>query len=229
LQAARSRLGPSLSAFEVMWPSFYDFMTAGIPDLRRPFAAPHGAYVLIEVSGFDSERDGELMQDVLADALEHGQVSDAVVAASDRDAKDLWAVRESVSEYGRLMGPLTAFDIGLPTSAMGAFVTEVEAEYRSRWRDAIVLSYGHVGDSNLHLVSNVPSAGEHQPHDDIADLVYGAVGRVGGSISAEHGIGLLKKPYLAYSRSREELDLMERIKRALDPNDILNRGKVLSI
>jgi FAD/FMN-containing dehydrogenase len=229
LQAARSRLGPSLSAFEVMWPSFYDFMTAGIPDLRRPFAAPHGAYVLIEVSGFDSERDGELMQDVLADALEHGQVSDAVVAASDRDAKDLWAVRESVSEYGRLMGPLTAFDIGLPTSAMGAFVTEVEAEYRSRWPDAIVLSYGHVGDSNLHLVSNVPSAGEHQPHDDIADLVYGAVGRVGGSISAEHGIGLLKKPYLAYSRSREELDLMERIKRALDPNDILNRGKVLSI
>jgi FAD/FMN-containing dehydrogenase len=112
---------------------------------------------------------------------------------------------------------------------MGGFVSMIEQAYKDRWPDAIVLSYGHVGDSNLHLVSNIPSAGSHQPHDEIADLVYGAVGRAGGSISAEHGIGLLKKPYLAYSRSPEELALMAVIKRALDPNNILNAGKVLSI
>jgi FAD/FMN-containing dehydrogenase len=76
-------------------------------------------------------------------------------------------------------------------------------------------------------VSNIPSAGNHQPHDEIADLVYGAVGRAGGTISAEHGIGLLKKPYLALTRTPEELDVMERIKRVLDPNNILNTGKVL--
>ena len=229
LKTARARLGSSLTSFEVMWPSFYDFMTAGLPDLRRPFAELHGCYVLIEASGLDSAQNSELLQGVLEHCLEDGCVSDAVIAASERDARDLWAVRESVSEYGRLMGPLTAFDLGLPTSEMGEFVTEIEAEYKRRWPDALVLSYGHVGDSNLHLVSNIPSAGEHQPHDEIADLVYGAVGRAGGTISAEHGIGLLKKPYLAYSRSAEELELMARIKRALDPNNILNTGKVFSV
>ena len=211
-----------------MWPSFYDFMTAGLPDLRRPFAESHGCYVLIEASGLDEAQNGDLLQDVLAECLENGSVSDAVIAVSDRDSRDIWAVRESVSEYGRLLGPLTAFDLGLPTSEMGKFVAEIEDAYKQCWSDAIVLSYGHVGDSNLHLVSNIPSAGEHQPHDDIADLVYGAVGRAGGTISAEHGIGLLKKPYLGLSRSVEELALMARIKMALDPNNILNTGKVLS-
>ncbi|MDF2809016.1 MAG: linked oxidase domain protein [Microvirga sp.] len=229
LKAARGRMGATLSAFEVMWPSFYDFMTAGLPELRRPFAQSHGAYVLIEASGSDDEQNNDLLQRVLAESLEAGCVSDAVLAASERDAKDLWAVRESVSEYSRLMGPLTAFDLGLPTSAMGDFVSAIEQAYASRWPDVIVLSYGHIGDSNLHLVSNIPSAGEHQPHDEIADLVYGEVRRLGGSISAEHGIGLLKRPYLAYSRSPEELALMERVKRAIDPNNILNSGKVLSI
>ncbi|WP_210484010.1 FAD-binding oxidoreductase [Microvirga antarctica] len=229
LKAARARLGSSLTSFEVMWPSFYDFMTAGLPHLRRPFAAPHGCYVLIEASGLDAEQNNDLLQSVLADCLEEGCVSDAVVAVSDQDSKDLWAVRESVSEYGRLMGPLTAFDLGLPTSEMGAFVTAIEDAFKRRWPDAIVLCYGHVGDSNLHLVSNIPSEGDHQPHDEIAELVYGAVGRAGGTISAEHGIGLLKKPYLGYSRSVEELALMNRIKLALDPNNILNTGKVLTL
>ena len=152
-----------------------------------------------------------------------------MVAASTRDARDLWAVRESVSEYGKLMGPLTAFDVGLPTSRAGQFVDAIEAEFRRRWPDAIVLNYGHIGDSNLHLVANIPSAGDHQPHDAIYDLVYGAVGEAGGTISAEHGIGLMKKPYLPLSRSPEELALMARIRQALDPNGILNTGKVFSL
>lgn len=226
LQKARLRLGPSLTAFEVMWPSFYDFMTGKLSELRRPFDKSYGGYVLIEASGTDAAQNGELLRGLLAEGLEEGWIADAVLPSSERDARDLWAVRDSVSEYGRVMGPLTAFDVGLPTAKAGAVVAEIERECRRRWPDAIMLSYGHIGDSNLHLVVNIPSAGVHQPHDDIADLIYGLIGRAGGTVSAEHGIGLLKKPYLALSRSPEELQLMARIKKALDPNDILNTGKV---
>ncbi len=229
LKTTRAKLGPSLTSFEVMWPSFYDFMTSGLPHLRRPFAQSHGCYVLLEASGLDPEQNCKLLQNVLAECLEDGCISDAVIPASERDTKDLWAVRESASEFMRLVGPIAAFDLGLPTSVIGEFVAEIEAAYKNRWPDAIAVCYGHVGDSNLHLLSNIPSAGEHQPYDEILDMVYGATGRAGGTISAEHGIGLLKKPYLSHSRSPEELDLMRRIKRALDPNNILNTGKVFSV
>ncbi|SEF15795.1 FAD/FMN-containing dehydrogenase [Rhizobiales bacterium GAS191] len=229
LRKARSRMGPSLSSFEVMWPSFYHFMTSSIPQLRRPFVEPHGVYVLIESIGRDDAENTAILEELMAGALQAPCVADAVIARSERDAKDLWAVRESVSEYSRLMGPLTAFDIGLATSAAGDFVREIEDTIRGRWADAIVLSYGHIGDSNLHLVCNVPSAGAAQPHSEITDIVFGAVGRADGTISAEHGIGLLKKAYLPLSRSPEELALMATMKRALDPNNILNTGKVLSV
>ncbi len=98
-----------------------------------------------------------------------------------------------------------------------------------RWPDAIGLSYGHIGDSNLHFVCNIPSAGTNQPHKAITELVFDLVAKEGGTISAEHGIGLLKKPYLKLSRTPEELALMQIIKQALDPNNILNAGKVLSL
>ena len=115
MKVARARMGPSLTSFEVMWPSFYDFMTmAAFRNCGVPSAEAHGAYVLIESSGLDADQTKDLLQSVLADALEEGSISDAVLAASEKDTKDLWAVRESVSEYGRLMGPLTAFDVGLP-------------------------------------------------------------------------------------------------------------------
>ena len=228
LTLSRRRLGSCLSSFEAMWPSFYDFMTGGLPTLRRPFTQSHGAYVLIEASGFGPIKGDDWLQDVLAEALNEGFLSDALIAQSEREARELWAVRESVSEYGRLMGPLTAFDIGLPTSEMGGFVEAVDAGIKSQWPDAIALAYGHIGDSNLHLVCNVPSAGMDQPHDAIAALVYGAVRRVGGTISAEHGIGLLKKAYLAYSRTPVEIELMKSIKAMLDPGHIINPGKILS-
>ncbi len=229
LKSTRRRMSSALTSFEVMWPSFYDFMTGNLPDLRRAFSEPHGIYVLIEVGGRDADENRAMLENILSDALEEGWVSDAILPSSERETRDLWAVRESVSEYGRLMGPLTAFDVGLPTSAAGRVVGEIEEALKSRWPDAIALSYGHIGDSNLHLVCNIPSAGKTQPHKEITELVFGAIGQAGGTISAEHGIGLQKKPYLKLSRTPEELALMERIKRAIDPNNILNTGKVLSI
>jgi FAD/FMN-containing dehydrogenase len=227
LQAVRARLGPALSSFEVMWPSFYDYMTGALPSLRRPFAEPHGMYLLIEASGFDAGRERDVLQDCLAGLLEQGAVTDAVVAASDRDARDLWAVRDSPSEYSKVLGPLTAFDVGLPASVTGAVVDRLQQALTAAWPDIIALFYGHIGDSNLHIVTNVPSASV-QPSGPITDMVYDAIGRAGGTISAEHGIGLLKRPYLALSRSPEELALMRRLKSALDPDRTLNAGKVLA-
>ncbi|MBS7701150.1 MAG: FAD-binding oxidoreductase [Cryobacterium sp.] len=229
LRGARARLGPALSAFEVMWPSFYDFMTGKLSELRRPLGRPHGMYVLLEQSGFDPESDRGRLEALMGDMLETGIVGDAVLASSERETRELWAVRDSVSEYSKLMGPLTAFDVGLPASRMAEVVATIEAQYQARWPGAILLVYGHIGDSNLHLVANVPEAGGHQPHDEITDLVLSAVRAVGGTVSAEHGIGLLKKKYLHFTRSEGELALMKRIKAAIDPGDILNTGKVLTL
>ncbi|CAH1648900.1 FAD-binding oxidoreductase [Chelatococcus asaccharovorans] len=229
LKGARARLGPALSAFEVMWPSFYDFMTGKLSELRRPLGRPHGVYVLLEQSGFDPEADSGRLEAVMAEMLEAGIVEDAVLASSERETRDLWAVRDSVSEYGKLMGPITAFDVGLQTDRMADVIAGIEAAYQARWPGAILLVYGHIGDSNLHLVANVPAAGDHQPHDDITDLVLGAVRAAGGTVSAEHGIGLLKKKYLHFTRSDAELALMARLKVALDPGNILNTGKVFTL
>ena len=229
LSATRSRLGPMLSAFEVMWPSFYDFMCGKLPELRRALAHRHGAYVLLEASGFDAASDTPRVEGLMGDLLEAGLIEDGVMAASEKDARQLWAVRESVSEYSRVLGPYTAFDVSLPTPAMRGAIEDVEGQFRSRWPDGVMLVYGHVGDCNLHIVANVPSAGDRQPSPEITGFVYAAVRAAGGSISAEHGIGLMKKPYLGYSRTPEELRLMGILKAALDPSNILNPGKILTM
>ena len=227
LQQARRGLGPSLTAFEAMWPSFYDRMTRGLPDLRRPFNDDHGCYVLIEASLYGEGETHNPLEALLEQALEAGIVSDAVLATSEREARELWAVRESVTQYDRVIGPNVAYDIGLPTPLIGTFVDDIERAIMARWPDALPNSYGHVGDSNLHLVVAVPSAGRDQPMQELSGMVYDAVGSLGGTISAEHGIGLLKRPYLSRSRTVEELALMRRVKQALDPLDIMNRGKIL--
>ena len=225
LQAVRKGLGPALSSFEVMWPSFYDFMSGRL-GLPRPLAGAHGVYVLVEASGFDEGRGREQLEGVLAGSMEEGALDDAVIAGSEREAGEFWAVRESVSEYSKVMGPMTAFDVGVPAHATGQTVATLEAGLKQRWPDAIALSYGHIGDSNLHLVVNVPSLGNEQPNGEIAKHVYGVIREAGGTVSAEHGIGLIKRPYLRYSRTPAELDIMRRLKKVLDPKGILNPGKL---
>lgn len=227
LRQLRRRLGPALTVFEGMWPSFHDFMADALPLARKPFARTHGAYVLVEASGFGEETIQDRLEVALADLIEAGILEDVVIAASERDARDLWTVRESVSEYGRILGRILGYDLGVPIHAMGALVAALETEIPARFPDARTLCYGHVGDGNLHVVVHVPSAGLHQPHDEVDAIVYALAGRFGGTISAEHGIGTLKKPYLHLARSPEALDVMRRIKRALDPAAILNPGKLL--
>lgn len=223
LARTRAALGPALVSFEVMWPSFYDLMRAGI-DAPHPLSGPHGAYVIVEAGGFD-EKVRDRLETCLSAAMEAGAVADAVLAGSVREERALWAVREAVAEYARILGPLTAFDVGVPLSRMAEAVELLERGIAARWPGARALSYGHMGDSNLHLVVNVPQAGAAQPAAAIKAFVYGVIRDLGGTVSAEHGIGAIKRDYLGYSRTPEELAVMRRVKAALDPRSILNPGK----
>lgn len=224
LQRARSGFGSQLTAFEVMWPSFYRLGTLGVS--RTPPLDPgHGLYVLIESLGTDEQRDTQHFESVIAAGLETGTVRDAVIAQSQREAGELWTVRDSPGEWQKAgHWPQLSFDVSVPTGQIGDLVAEIEAGLRTPWPDIQSLYFGHVADGNLHL--SVSFGGQPVPEVEIDDLVYPLVSRRRGSISAEHGIGLLKKPFLHLTRTPAEVALMRTIKQAIDPNGILNPGKI---
>lgn len=225
LKQARRGLGPMLSAFEVMWADYWD-LVATTPGLRMPMGPGHAFHVLLEVQGTDDTHDRARFDAFLEARAESGLLADAVIARSQADVADFWAVRDAVSEFGQTFGPHVAFDIGLPLARMDEFATACRAALAGSLADAHALFYGHVGDGNLHIVARDRSAPQ-QPKQAIADTVYRLVGAFGGTISAEHGIGLSKKPWLGQTRSPAELEAMARIKAALDPLALLNPGKVL--
>ncbi len=229
LQHARKYLGPGLSAFEVMWPEFIQCMTTGLPQLRYPFAQKEGFHILIEEGHFASHPQGGGLQNCLAELLESAVLCDVVMAQSQQDNQDLWAIRDSVAEYGKVLGPIIGFDIGLPTPAMQASTQAMQAAIHQQWPKAVVLFFGHVGDCNLHVVVHVPGMGDAQPHHAVESLVYSWVEKVQGSVSAEHGVGLIKKPFLSCSRQPAEIALMKVIKQALDPHHLLNPGKIFDL
>lgn len=222
LTHARATLGPALTSFEAMWPGFYDPMRAGI-GAPHPLAEAHGLYVILQADGFDDSIAAR-MEDSLAAALHSGIIADATVARNLREQKALWAVREAVSEYGRIIGPLTPFDIGLPLESMAEAVSRMETALRDRWPEVRALFYGHMGDSNLHLVVNIPGPAP-QPSKEIKALIYGITRDLGGTVSAEHGIGTVKRDVIGHSRSPQELACMQAVKAALDPHGILNPGR----
>lgn len=226
LRSAQARLGGTMSAFEVMWPSFYDIVLERLPELRRPLATPHRYYVLMEAAGADQASDGARFETFLQSMIEAGVIEDAAIAQSVTDGAAMWAIRDATAEYRRILGVHVGFDISFPIGRMEAVAARCEAGLRDRWPEIIVLCYGHIGDSNLHLVASVPGRAE-QPDHEIENLVYAVVRDEGGAVSAEHGIGTIKREYLGHSRSAAEIALMRTIKHALDPQGILNPGKVL--
>jgi FAD/FMN-containing dehydrogenase len=224
LQRARAGFGSGLTAFEVMWPQFYRVATL---DLGRkpPLEVGHGVYVLIETMGLEPEADRQRFEAVIGEAMQAGSVKDAIVAQSLREATALWSVRDSPGEWQQAgFWPQLAFDVSVPTGEIGELVSAIDAALRARWPDLVVLYFGHAADGNLHV--SVRMSGHSIPELDIERVVYGVVAQRRGSISAEHGIGLLKKEFLHLSRSPAELALMRTIKHAMDPNGILNPGKI---
>jgi FAD/FMN-containing dehydrogenase len=205
LDAARGGLGPLLSAFEVMWPDYWEVITtrAGV---RAPVGAGHGCYVL----------------------MERGELADAAVAQSLAQVKAFWAVRDICADFGQVLGPHIAYDIGLAVARMDEFVTRCKTALAADIAGCESVYYGHIGDGNLHLVAWVKDLPvERQPKETMDAIIYGLVRDIGGSVSAEHGIGTLKKQWLGHARSEAEIALMRTLKNALDPDHLLNPGKVI--
>ena len=227
LNAARSGLGPLLSAFEVMWPDYWDVITtrAGV---RSPVGTGHGLYVLVEAQGTDEATDAPRFEAWLAELMERGLLSDAAISQSVAQTKAFWAVRDICSEFGQVLGPHIPYDIGLEVAGMDQFVRRCKAALATGIPGCDSVYYGHIGDGNLHLVSWVPGLSvDQQPKEEMDRIVYGLVREMGGSVSAEHGIGTLKKKWLGHARSEAEIALMRTLKAALDPDGLLNPGKVI--
>jgi FAD/FMN-containing dehydrogenase len=224
LQRVRSGFGPQLSAFEVMWPDFYELGTVGL-SRKPPLELGYGAYVLIESMGFDPAADQRRYEEVIGAALEVGVVRDAIIAQSQREASELWAVRDSPGEWQQSANwPQLSFDVSVPTGEIGQLVDEIRSTLTNRWPVLTAVYFGHAADGNLHV--SVCMAGHSVPELEIENAVYELVSTRRGSISAEHGIGSLKRDFLHLSRSPEEIALMRTIKQAMDPHGILNPGKI---
>ena len=226
LRHVEAGLGGTLSAFEVMWPEFIELVTTSPALGRSPLATSHPYSVLIEAQGSDTDRDAERFEATLSTALELALMDEAVVARSHADRSALWALRDDIAQTARNW-PIFTFDVSLRIADMEAYLVEVRTALRQRWREAATLTvFGHLGDGNLHLDRRrrFPTP---ESKKAVEEIIYGGIRARGGSVSAEHGIGLEKRNYLAWSRTPEEIELMHRIKALLDPKNILNPGKIL--
>lgn len=217
--------GGLLSAFELIDNSFYAVNT-GVDKHAAPLRGDSPYYAIVELLGSHRDRDTELFETVLADAGERGFFEDAVVARSEAQRQQIWAIREDLEHVVREFQPFYAFDVSLPVGDMQEYIAAVTARLKSRWRDGRIAFLGHMGDGNLHIAIGAGGAGDRHA---VEACVYEPLRKIGGSISAEHGIGLEKKPWLDVSRSAEERGLMAELKRMLDPNNILNPGKIMDV
>jgi FAD/FMN-containing dehydrogenase len=233
LGLVQARCGERLSTFEIMSQGQLDLVLQHVPDTRSPLASGHAWSVLVETtSGAPGEDLATPLQEALAEALEQGLIADAAMAASEAQAAAFWRLRESVSEANRASGYSVAHDTSVPIAQIPAFMEQATAALAARASQPKVVAVGHVGDGNIHLVAifrrdGVEPAALQAEADAASADVHRIAVELGGSISAEHGIGGVKTRDLALMKSPLELALMRRIKAALDPMGMMNPGKVL--
>ena len=218
-------LGGTLSAFEVMWNSFYCFVTADDTPNRPPMASDYPYYILVEALGGDPDADEERFANALMATLDQGLLTDAVIAKSEAERNELWALRDSVDLFVNL-GRTFSFDVSLRIGDMEAYTAKVHAEMAEEFDTQKAITFGHIGDGNVHIVAAVED-GSDAAHHRLERIVYENLIPYQGSVSAEHGIGLEKRNYLSISRNEAEIALMRKLKAALDPDDIFNTGKVI--
>ena len=225
LRLMDSALGGTLSAFEVLWNDFYQTIIGDGSKHNPPLSTSHQFYVLLESTGGNQESDRARFEAALEEAFESELIVDAVIAQSKKQREDLWAIRDDIEGLSRELFPSLLFDVSLGIPKMDVYVDEVRTQLTERWPESKMVVFGHLGDGNIHLVVTVGSLEPSEVHA-VESIIYEALGRCDGIISAEHGIGLDKREYLKYSRSPVEIALMKTLKQALDPKGILNRGKI---
>lgn len=231
---AREALGGLLSAFEMIPRIGMDFATRHMPGVRDPFGAPHPWYALFEAT---SPREADdlrsVVESLLAEAFDAGLVLDAVLADSLAQRKTLWHIRECIPEAQKPEGGSIKHDVALPISKVAEFMARATAAIEAAIPGVRVYPFGHIGDGNLHFNLSQPVDGDTDRFlarwEEANRIVHDIAVGLGGTFSAEHGIGLLKKAELAHYRSAVELDLMRTIKRTLDPHNIMNPGKIVDL
>jgi FAD/FMN-containing dehydrogenase len=231
LNFARARAG-MLTGFELMPRRGLEFVLRHVPGTREPLDRAHPWYVLIELSLKSGEQSGAA-QDLLADAATKGLVTDGVVAQSQAQSQAFWKLRESLSESQKPEGGSLKHDVSVPISAIPAFMAEATAAVERLIPGARPVPFGHLGDGNIHFNISQPSGGDKAAFlarlDEVARTVHDIVHTHGGSISAEHGIGQAKIDEITRYKPPAAIEAMRAIKRALDPNGIMNPGKVVRV
>ncbi|CAM3798665.1 FAD-binding oxidoreductase [Vreelandella rituensis] len=222
-------LANSLSAFEALWNNHYRLMTTESGKHTPLLADDSPFYAIIETLGLDEERDAEDFSLILEKALEAGLITDAVLASSRAQRQVIWAIREDIEVLVKELKPMFSYDVSLPIPHMQAYAEQLEQNLKAQWPQAAkIVVFGHLGDGNLHIMITVRDESP-ESRRQVEQLVYHPLKAYGGSISAEHGIGLEKRDYLSITRSSEEIALMKRMKTALDPKGLLNPGKVVAL
>ncbi len=233
LDTLSSKLNGQLSAFEIIWNNFYRLSTEDeLYSHSPPLDSDYPFYAVIESRGADVEQDELAFNQALENLIEAGAITDATIALSNQQARQIWEVRENV-ECTKQFGARFRYDISLPIASMDQYIKDLEAALLKQLPNLIFAVYGHIADGNLHLqispqdeALTANAEQTTQLHDEVNQLVYQPLQALGGSISAEHGIGTIKKAYLHLSKTAVEVSIMKTLKQSLDPKGVLNPGKI---
>lgn len=224
-----NRSGLQLTAFEFFTRQALDIVLKHHKEIRDPFQNTYPYYVLIEYEQVSSLSD-EQMQELLEEAMEKTWVQDALIATNSTEFKQFWGMRENISESVSVEAMVRKNDVTIPIAQLAEFDQEVEKIIHSAPKDIRMVLFGHIGDGNIHINYLGPKSGDRERFlsevHQLEEKVFVVIKRLRGSISAEHGIGLIKKEDLKQTRTQAQITLMRQIKNVFDPNEILNPGKI---
>ncbi len=229
---ARAKAGQSLTSFEIMSRLCVDFVFRHLPGTRDPLTGRHNWYVLFEISSGSSDADARaLVEAIFAEGAGAGLIEDGVLAETIEQARALWHIRHGIPDVQKFEGGSIKHDVSVPVAAVPELLRRGIARMAEFMPGARPVPFGHIGDGNMHFNFTQPPDMDKQAFlarwQDVNALIHEIVGELGGSVSAEHGIGQLKRALLPQFKSQVELEMMRKIKAALDPNGIFNPGKVL--
>lgn len=217
-------LGSGLTGFELMWHSYYKKVLEVLPNLTDPFQENHAYYLLVEYKDNSETLGAERFESALFAQLESGLIDDALVAKSHQDAEKFWQIRDGIGELFQVLGPVSNQDVSLPLAQIGPFADELDQRLKVKYPNIGVLLFGHIGDNNLHVCAYT---GRDEDKSKINHDIMLMIGEYSGAITAEHGVGVLKREFLELSRTPSEIALMQTLKTAMDPKGILNPKRVI--